>query len=153
MATGVRCGAVTKAGVRCRAWAMREGMLCVAHREGRAERSGSGTGLVAPEGLAVYEPLFSDGELAAIEAVYDQVSVKGEVAAARIVARRLLAQMGEAGGGQQLARFAPLVLEALRTVAMLMETEKGLGPRREDEIASAIGQALDELGEEWGVEL
>lgn len=143
MAIGVRCEATTRAGAQCRAWAKRGGTLCVAHRKGCE------VGQTVPEGLVVYEPLFTDGELAAIEAHYDRLSVKGEVAAARIVARRLLGAMG---AGEKLARFAPLVLEALRTVAMLMETEKGLEPEQADAMA-AIAQALDELGEEWGVEL
>ena len=75
--------------------------------------------------------------------------MQGAGAAARIVARRLLGAMG---AGEKLARFAPLVLEALRTVAALMETEKRLGSEQADAMA-AIAQALDELGEEWGVEL
>jgi hypothetical protein len=52
-----------------------------------------------------------------------------------------------------LARLAPLAFRGTLTVARLLRDQRALSGEAADGIAGAIGQALDELGSAWGVEL
>jgi hypothetical protein len=156
MAEPARCEGVTRGGRACAAWAVRGSVervgraLCVAH-------GGSGTGaergLVVPEAVGLYEPFFRDGELAALEAVYDVASLRGEVAVARVVARRLLAYLDgmEGAGTAELGRVVPLLLQAIRLVGELVQMEKVMEAEEEDEVLESMRRAFDELAEEWEI--
>lgn len=156
MAEPARCVGRTRGGRACRAWAVRGSAervgraLCVAH-------GGSGTeaerGMVVPEAVGLYEPFFRDGELAALEAVYDVTSLRGEVAVARVVARRLLGYLDgmEGVGAAELGRVVPLLLQALGLVGELVQMEKEMAGDEEEDGLEPIRRAFDELADEWGI--
>jgi hypothetical protein len=169
MVEPVRCVERTRGGRACRAWAVRGSVarvgraLCVAHGgsvglEGAGwragcPRSGEDGGMVVPEAVGLYEPFFRDGELAALEAVYDVTSLRGEVAVARVVARRLLGYLDgmEGVGAAELGRVVPLLLQALGLVGELVQMEKEMAGDEEEDGLEPIRRAFDELADEWGI--
>ena len=53
----------------------------------------------------------------------------------------------------QYARLAGLAFQGTRTVARLLRNRRALSGDATDGLLGAIGQALDELSTEWGVDL
>jgi hypothetical protein len=51
------------------------------------------------------------------------------------------------------ARLAALAFQGARTVARLLRDNHAMGNQPSSELMAALDMALDELSEEWGVEL
>ena len=105
---------------------------------------------------ALYGPSFDRAEVAALEALIEAAegeSLNAEVEAARVILRRLLMYMTGEGTATETARLAQVALEAARTVGRLLRDKQVLAVEEEDEWQVAIGMVLDELGEEWGIQL
>ena len=167
-----RCQALTRAGRACRAWAQKGSRerygrpLCYVH----AQSEGAGTDLqpagdAAPTEAelrlhdhpwrALYGDAFFPAELAALDILADSaegLSPTAEIEAARVLLRRLLAFMATAPPAES-ARLAPSALDAMRTIGRLMRDKQALAAGKEDQWQVAIFEVLDELGEEWGIEL
>ena len=138
-----RCTAVTQEGEPCQAWARRgsDPALCVAHVD-----------QAYGEGVTFYSPIMNREELMALADLAEaEVTLEGEIACARVVIRRLIAQMNkEEFDGAQFLHFAKTVFKGTAAVARLLEKERALAKQGAN-IHQAIGQALDELAEEWGL--
>ena len=138
-----RCTAVTLEGEPCQAWARRgsDPALCAAHID-RAYG----------EGVAFYSPIMKREELMALADLAEEgVTLAGEIACARVIIRRLIACMNEDDpSGAELLHFAKTVFKGTAAVARLLEKERALTEQGEN-VHLAIGQALDELAEEWGL--
>jgi hypothetical protein len=94
------------------------------------------------------------GELAGLEALTDDSSLENEIRVARVTLRRVMAQMDQTPADPEtLAKLGALVMSGARTIARLLRDERALTGQAADGIAGAIGQALDELSVELGLEL
>lgn len=142
-----RCTAATKSGP-CRAWAVRgtDPPLCSAH-------AGRNTGAGAPEGnqnartAGFYSGAISDEELADLAVLGDDNSLTDEIAAVRVVIRRVLAAL-EAAVDPPLAAC---VFDGARTVAKLLRDRKAISGEAADNLLTAIDQAIQEFITEAGI--
>ncbi len=142
-----RCTAMTQDGEPCQAWARRgsEPALCAAH-----------TDQAHGEGVTFYSPIMKREELAALADLAEvTVTLEGEIACARILIRRLIAYMNEREPeGMEMLRFAKTVFKGTAAVARMLEKEHTLRTLAQQAgLTPAIYQALDELAEEWGIDL
>jgi hypothetical protein len=129
------CRATTRAGRPCQAWAVRgsDPPRCAAH---------------APAGGAspsFYEPSPDD------EA--GEATLNGEIAIARAMVRRLLEAVQNGTPSGELVQLAQTCFAGTRAVAGLLRDKRALSGGAADGLMGAIGQALDELSTEWGVDL
>lgn len=148
-----RCTGKTSGGRRCAAWAVRgsELPLCSAH---------GGVNPSAPKKqsrrdvLAFYRRAVSGQERADLARLARGASLEEEIATTRVVLRRLLVFLRDHPelDAASLARLAPLAFRGSQTVARLLRDQRALTGDSADGIAGAIGQALDELATEWGIE-
>jgi hypothetical protein len=102
-----------------------------------------------------YREVFSPEELSDLHRLFSEEGLDEEIATTRIILRRLLFYMRDNPDldAATLARLAPLAFRGTQTVAQLLRDQRALSGAASDGIAGAIGQALDELATEWGVEL
>jgi hypothetical protein len=130
------CTATTRAGRPCRAWAVRgsDPPRCAAH----ATAAGSSH---ASHALALCRD-----ELA-------HPTLDGEITIARDMLRRLVETLRDGTSGGELVQLAQTCFAGTRTVAGLLRDKRALSGGAADGLMGAIGQALDELSTEWGVDL
>jgi hypothetical protein len=137
--------------------------------EEAAERAGSGaataTGQVSanrqPEvpGEPVrsfYTPALSRQELADLLAYAAEMTLGDEIACARAALRRtleFLSQGPDAVSESHYLRAVGLVLQGTRTIAQLLRDQQAMGGSVSDQLRAIFDAALDELSEEWGIEL
>lgn len=123
-----RCTALTAAGRACQAWAVRgsEPPRCSAHGGGNP-------------GARQQEREAALGE---------------EIVVVRRLLWRLVEHLEEHPelGLQEMALIASMLLDTTRTMARLLRDERALRGETAEGIAGAIGQALDELAVEWGLD-
>jgi hypothetical protein len=102
-----------------------------------------------------YRIAFSPQEMADLRRLATEEGLDEEIATTRIILRRLLLYLRDNPDldAATLARLAPLAFRGTQTVAQLLRDQRALSGAASDGIAGAIGQALDELATEWGVEL
>lgn len=102
-----------------------------------------------------YRLAFSPQEMADLRRLATEEGLDEEIAITRIILRRLLLYLRDNANldAATLARLAPLAFRGAQTVAQLLRDQRALSGAASDGIAGAIGQALDELATEWGVEL
>lgn len=129
----------------CRAWAMRGQLLCRAHRRsaGQAQHAGQ-----APAGR-LYEQLFTAQEWEEIGQQLEsaQRSLDEEVSLMRIMTRRVMERIGQ----EDPAKALPLVRQAMDAICRALRTERVLSGEASDSLAAALGRALEEIGEELGL--
>jgi hypothetical protein len=108
-----------------------------------------------------YRHLLSDGEAGDLEEIAGDTSLRDELLATRLAMRRALVMLhtGATFGGnphplspEAIIRLMGLTFQGARTVARLLAIKQTLGNDL-DAWAQAIGEALDELHEEWGTKL
>lgn len=154
---GITCSATTIKGQPCRAWAIRDSQppLCSAHA-GRNTGSGAPAGNQNRRTHGFYALDFTEQELADLVAMPEAVELIDELAAARIHLRRLILYLSEhfeAITPSTLATLSPLVTASLNTIASLARSHHLIAGNMGEGVAAAIGQALDDLGDLWEVEL
>lgn len=142
------------AGRACQAWAIRDSdpPRCPAH----ARPDGNASSLrQQPEEESFYRRQLSDRELADLISYGGDGTLADEIALNRIMLRRLLILLQEANelSVSEVARIAALVFRGTEAVSALLRDERALSGEAADGIAGAIGQALDELSAELGLEL
>ena len=125
--TKQRCTALTSAARPCQAWAVRgsDPPRCAAH-----------------------------GGLEPAEAEQNsQEALEQEIYAVRRLLWRLLDHLNEDPEPrlQEITVIAPILLDTTRTMAHLLRDQRALRGDTAEGIAGAIGQALDELAVEWGL--
>jgi hypothetical protein len=153
----------------CRAWAMRNSdpPLCSYHA-GRTLQPGPGKTIGPPEGNAnalthgFYSRILRDPYTGEPLDDPDVVSLDDEIAITRVALRRILAMLlsGTTPGERprpldalDYARLGGLAFQGARTVARLLKTKEEIGAGDGGILAEAIDRVLDDLSEEWGVEL
>ena len=177
----VRCTHLTRAGRPCRGWAVRgsDPPTCPSHfaaptPDDAPERVCSGPPAVsdltcsppsdseqATAGLAdsvesFYTPALSRRELADLVTYAAEMTLADEIACARAAVRRtleFLSQGPDVVSESNYLRAVGLVHQGTRTIARLLRDQESLGGSVSDQLQAILYAALDELGEEWGVEL
>ncbi len=124
--------------------------LCPAHNGylGHAKK-------VSAEASGIYDRQLSRQELADLPDLSAERTLNNELVLNRIFLRRFLAalQQSDELDAMQLAKVAPVVFRGTQVVARLLRDERALSGETADGLTGAIGQALDELSEELGLEL
>jgi hypothetical protein len=148
------CSATTRAGRPCRAWAVRgsDPPRCAAHGRTAASSQAAYELALCPDELA-YPTL--NGEIA-YPALNDELTcpaLNGEIAIARDMLRRLVEALRDGTPSGELVQLAQTCFAGTRTVAGLLRDKRALSGGAADGLMGAIGQALDELSTEWGVDL
>ncbi|MDX1664830.1 MAG: hypothetical protein R3272_13645 [Candidatus Promineifilaceae bacterium] len=153
-----KCTATTAAGNPCRAHAVRgsDPPLCSIH-SGRVVEGRRGNQNARTHGF--YAHTLDAQELADLVAYAGDETLEDEIAVNRVLLRRLmeyLARVQEAEGElsrADLATIGPLILRSTHNIARLLRDRRALSGDSADGLMGAIGQALDELSTEWGIEL
>jgi hypothetical protein len=131
-----KCSHTTASGEPCRAWAVRgsDPPACAAH----AGRTSSLPALAAD-----------------LPADPDILDVIGDLAAKQQFLSRYIDECMAAGDTAipVLIRLLALHSQNATRLGRLLRDKQALLPNAEDERTAAIYQALDELSEEWGIEL
>jgi hypothetical protein len=139
---GRRCEAIKADGSRCRAWAVRgsDPPLCAGHRQPAASEQRP-----SEQRLAGSEPrrdLTHIGEVVA------------DLAERQAQLTEYLAALMERGADvEEVARLFALHGQNASRLGRLLRDQRALSGESADGLLKAIGKALDEIGEELGVEL
>jgi soluble lytic murein transglycosylase-like protein len=152
-------------GRACRAWAVRDSdsPLCATHG-GRP--AGFADDVVpqhsesnAPDAFAAASAVEQDRSAPDLEEVALLVNLalddglEDEVAASRVAVQRVMEELREELSPAEFARLAGLVFRGSDTIARLLRAQRELSGDAADGLAGAISEALDGLGDEWGLEL
>jgi len=150
-----RCNGVTKDGHRCKAYAVEDG-LCAVHLGRNHPKGGAPAGNENALRHGFYSEAFTTGELAQLISYADDLTLDDEISAARVTNARLLMftlQHADEMNGDELGRLVVAQMRGLKTVADLLRAKRAISGEAGDGIAGAIAAALDEIGNQWGVEL
>jgi len=121
--------------------------------EGVCPRSSGGVG-AGEEGF--YSPMLSADELADLVDHVAELTLADEIACTRAAVRRTLEFLGQGRGSvseSDYLRAAGLVFQGARTMARLLRDQQALLGDSTDRLTAIFDAALDELSEEWGIEL
>jgi hypothetical protein len=144
----------------CQAWAKRDSdpPLCAAHAGLGGAPPGNQNRLVH----GFYASSLRPDEAADAAGFAGNATLDDEIVITRIALRRVLQMLltGQTPGpnpqplnAQDYARFSGLAFQGVSTLSRLLQVHHALGGGVEALMNTAIGRALDELGDEWGIEL
>jgi hypothetical protein len=157
MAAKQPCSATTAAGNPCKAWAVRgtDPPLCSAHA-GRNVGAGAPPGNQNRRTHGYYARILAQ-EFADFIDTGQELSLEEEIVCARILLRRLVTYLGADPDNppslNQQHRATDLALQATRTIARLLRDQRAVTGDTADQFADVIGQALDLLGQDYGIDL
>jgi hypothetical protein len=160
----------------CNAWARRDSdqALCGAHahlaaneaaREPIDQPSPSHGGQPGNQNRLIhgfYRHTLQPEETADLDEGARATDLGAEILIARLALRRTLAMLytGTTLGQEprplaleEILRLIALAFQGVRTVARLLAIKRDLDPENIDPFTEAIYEALDQLSEEWGIEL
>lgn len=117
----------------CRAWAMKGEELCYAHLQKRG----------------LYRRFFTEEEVAEIEAVAssNELTLDDVIEVVKVLIGRILEREEDPG------KALPLVEKGVRSLVSALKARRALSGEAADGLAAAFAQALDEIGNELGMEL
>lgn len=150
-----QCTAMTKVGRQCTAFAVHgsEPPLCSVHLH-RNDGAGAPAGNQNRRTHGFYGRYYSAEELAALEEYVADGSLDSEIGVVRVCLRRALRVLEDDGADPGLVvAVLPLVFAGGRTVARLLRDRRLLSGEDADTVMREVADALESLGEEWGVKL
>ncbi len=155
-----RCTATNANGRHCRAWAVRDTdpPLCSAHA-GRNVGAGAPLGNQNRTEHGFYGRILQNGELADLQRCSDQATLDDEIGLVRVTLRCVMTRLSRYDltqddlTNEDLTKMAGLVMTGARTLARLLCAQNTLSGRTPDSFLETIGEALDELGPELGLQL
>ncbi len=147
-----RCSDRRADGRPCRGWALKESEppLCYAHTRMHSEDSKDVPNAVKK---SFYNSSYTLEEIADLVGLAIDDSLEDELAATRIAVRRVLQQLKEELSPDEYAHMAGIIFRGTNTVARLLRVQHALSKEADQLIASWIGEALDSLGGDFGLEL
>lgn len=149
------CGATTKTGIPCGAYAVRgsDPPRCSAHL-GRNRGAGAPKGNQNRRTHGFYGRFYTVEELEALAVYAADDSLDSEIGVVRVALRRALRVLQDDGTDPAtVAALTPLVYAGGRTVARLLRDRRLLSGEDADTIMREMADALEELGNDWGVNL
>lgn len=149
----VPCSATTRQGRPCRAYAEAGSAYCRVHRRELtlAAEVADGESVHGVQGL--YSRFLTAEDVAALPVAGAEQSLEDEIAFTRVVIRRLADLIEQTDGVAEATRLADALFRGTGRVADLLRAQQTLSRQVAEGLVQAVEQALDELGEEWGVEL
>ena len=158
MTASRRCVAIRIDGRACRAWAVRgsEPPLCSSHGGNGAAgeiRQPAEAVTRSSKGAEQHAAGPELEDVAALVSLALDDSLEDEVAASRIAVQRVMEELRQALSPAEFARLAALVFRGSDTIARLLRAQRELSGETAEGMAGAISEALDGLGDEWGIEL
>jgi hypothetical protein len=144
----------------CRAWAVRgsDPPLCSPHRGS----AGAPPGNQNRRTHGFYATVLHPEELADLADYAGGTTVDAEIAIVRVALRRILGMLltGVTPGSDprpldanDYARLSGLAFQGASAVSRLLRTRHDLGGDQNDAFFGSLGQALDRLSAEWGIDL
>lgn len=101
----------------------------------------------------MYGRFFHEDEVAALASVAAVEGLDDEIALTRVAIRRLAERIEAAGSTEEAIALAGAMFTGTGRVAGLLKTQRSLSGKSADGITGAIATALNELSNEWGIEL
>ena len=147
------CRATTREGRPCRAYAEAGSAYCRVHRRELTPVAETAAGERERGARGLYSRFLTAEDVAALPAGGTVQSLEDEIAFTRVVVRRLADLIEETNGVAEATRLADALFRGTGRVADLLRAQQTLSRQAAEGLLQAIEQALDELGEEWGVEL
>lgn len=152
MSSARRCSGRRADGKPCRGWALRgsDPPLCYFHAQKQSRHEEVDA---APASKSFYSPAYTLAEIADLVGLAMDGSLDDELAATRIAVRRVMEQLQEELTPDEYAHMANLIFRGTNTVARLLRIKKSLSKELDEELAVGIGEALDIISGEKGIEL
>ncbi len=167
--TAVRCTATTKNGSQCKAWSIADAQppRCSTHA-GCTKGAGAPPGNHNAETHGFYDRAYTLEELADLVANAANMTLDDEIAAVRVGIQRAMLKIKDGRTNDidkegdeyqrdltaaEYAALASLITTGANTVARLLRARRSVSGDAADGIAGAIAQALDEIGNELGLDL
>lgn len=160
-----RCTALRRDGQPCRAWALRASLhppRCAVHtsQDEQAPPTDLTTHQDHPSAItldgnkAFYAPGYTAEELGAVSAITQPNSLSGEIMMVRGQLRRLVIESRTDPPHNAITadHRAAILFTGARTIANLLTAERQLELTPEG-IPLPIAETLDEMSEEWGIDL
>jgi len=148
-----RCAATTMRGTPCRCWTMVGYDVCRNHRTDLEPPSSGPPGNQNARIHGLYSRFITEEDLAALAQVGTSDSLDDELAFTRVVIMRLPALVEEEDSLRESIRLAEALFKGTGRVSNLLRARRAIRADAAEGMAGAIGQALDELSVELGVEL
>ena len=149
-----KCTAHTAKHEPCNAWAVRESQppLCSTHLK---LTTGAGAPADNQNRLThgFYSSTYTVEELADLVSLALDGSLDDELSASRVAIRRVIEQLHNELPPEEYAKLAALVFTGVNTIARLLRTQRVLSGDSADSISGALSIALDEIANEWNIEL
>ena len=152
-----RCSGRRADGRPCRGWALKESEppLCYVHAKqaaSRAKSAGAGE-REEPEKQDFYSRHYTLEEVADRVGLAMDDSLDDEIAATRIAVRRVMEQLKKELTADEYAHMASLIFRGTNTVARLLRVRRSLSEDMQSEFEQGIGEALDVVGDDVGLDL
>jgi hypothetical protein len=147
-----RCSGRRADGKPCRCWALRESdpPLCYVHTKVRTEETEEESKAAKQ---SFYSPTYTLKEIADMVGLAMDDTLDDELAASRIAVRRVMQQLHEELSADEYAHMAGIIFRGTNTVARLLRINRELSEEMDIQLAAGIGEALDMLGGEIGLDL
>jgi hypothetical protein len=126
---------------------------CRVHRMDLPRMGGAPAGNRNRRIHGLYGKYITPDDMTALAVVGTSVTLDDEIAFIRVVLRRLADLASQAGTIEEACRLASTLFTGTGQVAHLLRAQQALTGQTADTLATAIASALDELGEEWGLQL
>lgn len=167
----VRCTHLTREGRACRGWVVRgsDPPACPSHLKIPSPQAapdkahpfssampGQAAGDLTEPVESFYTPVLSRQELADLVTYAAEMTLADEIACARAAVRRTLEFLSrgpDAVSESNYLRAVGLVHQGTRAIAQLLRDQQALSGSVSDQLQAIIDAALDDLSEEWGVDL
>ncbi len=152
MSSKRRCSGRRADGRPCRGWALRESdpPLCYAHsRDGSASDDDN----TIPAKQDFYSRYYTLEEIADMVGMAMDNTLDDELAATRIAVRRVMQQLKKELTADEYAHMASLIFRGTNTVARLLRIKRSLSKEMESDFEAGIGEALNSVGDEVGLDL
>lgn len=148
-----RCTARTASGNPCRNYAMSDSDRCRSHRVDLAKsKAGAPAGNQNARKHGFYSKYLTTHDLLSM-ATATQGDLLDEVAFTRVMVGRLAEMVGETHDTLTAVKLAEAAFRGVGRIAILLKTQRALSPDSADKVTEVIAAALDELGQEWDLDL
>ena len=150
-----KCTAETKTGLPCSAWAMADSDRCRRHRMDLAPYRPGGARTALPERRShgLYSHFLTANDALEMALVGTSVTLEDEIAFTRVVIRRLADMVDSAETIDDACKLANTLFAGTGRVASLLRTQQMISRGNSGGVMGVIADALEELGDEWGIEL
>ena len=147
-----KCSGRRADGKPCRCWALRESdpPLCYVHTKARYDSAVEGP-KQAKQGF--YSSTYTLKEIADMVGLAMDDTLDDELAASRIAVRRVMQQLHEELSADEYAHMAGIIFRGTNTIARLLRVNRELSEEMDTQFAAGIGEALDMIGPEIGIDL